>query len=103
VARIVITRSADEDISEILAFLAAKAGYGVATKYNAFFEQLYDNLADFPDSGAPRPKVGAKIRIAIVSPYVVIYQYTEADDTARVLRIVHGRRKIAGKLLRGPS
>lgn len=102
-ARVVITPSADEDTSGILAFLAAKAGYGVAVKYNASFEQLYDNLADFPDSGAPRPKVGSKLRIAIVSPYVVIYRYTETDDTVQVLRIVHGSRKITGKLLRGAS
>jgi toxin ParE1/3/4 len=103
VARVIVTPSADADTAEILAFLAAKAGYGVAAKYNASFEQLYDNLADFPDSGAPRPKVGGKIRIGIVSPYVVIYRHTDADSTVRVLRIVHGSRKITGKLLRGTS
>jgi len=60
-------------------------------------------LADFPDSGPPRPKVGAQIRIGIVSPYIVIYRHTEAEDTVRVLRIVHGSRRITGKLLRGVS
>lgn len=76
-ARVVVTPSADADTAEIIAYLDAKAGYGVAAKYNASFEQLYDDLADFPDSGAPRPKVGAKIRIGIVSPYIVIYRYKE--------------------------
>ena len=95
-----ITPSADEDTSEILAFLAAKAGHSVAAKYNASFEPLYDNLPDFPNSGAPRPEVGAEIRIAIGSPYVVIYRHTDADGTARALRIVHGSHKITGKLLR---
>jgi toxin ParE1/3/4 len=103
VARVIVTPSADADTAEILGFLAAKAGYGVAANYNAAFEQLYDNLADFPDSGAPRPNVGARIRIGVVSPYLVIYRHTEADSTVRVLRIVHGSRKITGKLLRGTS
>ena len=102
-ARVVVTPSADADAAEILAFLAAEAGIGVAAKYNAAFERLYDHWADFPNSGAPRPKVGSKVRIGIVSPYVVIYKLTEADGAVRVLRIVHGRRKITGKLLRGAS
>jgi hypothetical protein len=33
----------------------------------------------------------------------VIYKHDEADDAIKVLRIVHGRRKITGKLLRGVS
>jgi toxin ParE1/3/4 len=101
VARVVITPSADADTAEIIAYLDAKAGYGVAARYNAAFEQFYDLLAGFPDSGAPRPKIGAKIRIGVVSPYIVIYRHTEADGLVRVLRIVHGSRKITGRLLRG--
>jgi toxin ParE1/3/4 len=101
VARVLIAPSADADTAEIIAYLDAKAGHGVAARYNAFFEQLYLHLADFPDSGAPRPKVGSNIRVGIVSPYVVIYKHTEADRTVRVLRIVHGSRRITGKLLRG--
>ena len=102
-ARVIVTPSADADTAEIIAHLAAQAGYRIAGKYNASFEQLYDALADFPDSGAPRPKVGTHIRIGIVSPYIVIYRHTKAEDTVRVLRIVHGSRRITGKLLRGTS
>ncbi|MDE3177334.1 MAG: type II toxin-antitoxin system RelE/ParE family toxin [Pseudomonadota bacterium] len=102
-ARVVVTPSADADTAEILAFLAAKAGLGVAAQYNASFERLYDHWADFPESGAPRPRVGARIRIGVVSPYVVIYRHTEDDNTVRVLRIVHGRRMVTGKLIRGGS
>jgi toxin ParE1/3/4 len=58
-------------------------------------------LADFPDTGAPRPKIGSNIGIGVVSPYVVIYRHTEADGAVRVLRIVHGSRWITGKLLHG--
>ena len=100
-ARVIITPSADADTAEIIAYLDAKAGHGIAAKYRASFERLYDQLADFPDSGPPRRQVGSKIRIGIVSPYIVIYRHTESDSIVRVLRIVHGSRRITGKLLRG--
>jgi toxin ParE1/3/4 len=101
VARVIVTPAADADTAEIMAYLQVRAGHGVAARYNASFERLYDHLADFPDGGAPRPKVGSRIRIGIVAPYIVIYRHTEADSTVRVLRIVHGSRRITGKLLRG--
>jgi toxin ParE1/3/4 len=103
VARVIFTAAADADAASIFDDLYAKAGKPTVVKYRALFKTLYDNLADFPDSGPPRPKVGPQIRIGIVSPYIVIYRHTEADGTVNVLRIVHGSRRITGKLLRGTS
>jgi toxin ParE1/3/4 len=97
VARAVVTPSADADTAEIV------SGYLVAARYTASFERLNDHLADFPAAGALRPNLGAHIRIGIVPPYIVIYRHTEADGVVTVLRIVHGSRRIAGKLLRGVS
>jgi hypothetical protein len=51
------------------------------------------------ESGAPRPDLGPGVRIAVVTPYVVIYRHITAEDSVTVLRIVHGHRKIAAKLL----
>ena len=99
-ARIVYTSLAYADSAEILNDLLAKSGRFTAVKFDSQFEQLFDRLADFPDSGAPRPAIGPDIRIGIVAPYVVIYRHMPADDTVIVLRIVHGRRKISGKLLK---
>jgi toxin ParE1/3/4 len=101
-ARIVIASSADADFAEILTDLAAKAGWRTASKYDELFEKLYDRLADHPHSGPPRPALGQSIRIGVVSPYIVIYR-NEGDDTVTVLRIVHGRRRITGKMLREKS
>lgn len=98
-ARVVVTSPADADTADIIAYLAAKAGYNVAARYIAAFEKLYDRLADHPESGAPRPVLGPHVRIGVVSPYIVIYEHDETDDTVVVLRIVHGRRRITGKLL----
>jgi toxin ParE1/3/4 len=98
-ARVVVTSSADADIHAIQIDLAKLAGTRIAARYTALFERLYDRLAEHPDSGAPRPVLGTDIRIGIVLPYIVIYRHHEADDVVTVLRIVHGRRKIAATLI----
>ena len=58
-------------------------------------------LTKHPAIGAPRLALGRDIRIGIVSPCIVIYRHGVDDDTVTVLRIVHGRRRIAGMLLSG--
>jgi toxin ParE1/3/4 len=97
--RIVFTEAAESDTAFIYADLHAKAGKQTVLKYRALFKSLYERLAGFPDSGAPRPKVGRTVRIGVVFPYIVLYRHVEADDLVIVLRIVHGRRKITGKML----
>jgi plasmid stabilization system protein ParE len=57
-----------------------------------------DRLAEFPDIGAPRPKLGSLTRVGIVLPYVAIYEHKE--DVVTVLRVLHGRRKITARLIR---
>lgn len=99
-ARVVITSPADADAAHIIAGLGAKAGAGVAARYDADFDKLYERLAVHPESGAPRPTLGRRVRICVVSPYVVIYEHIEADDAVMVMRIVHGRRKITRRLFR---
>src|SRR5438132_4650942 len=97
--RIIISSSADADTAEIIAYLMRNAGRATAAGYTALFEVLYDRLAAHPDSGPPRPALGVNVRIGIVAPYIVIYDHEPRSDTLTVLRIVHGRRKITGKLL----
>ncbi len=98
-ARVVVSAPADADTAEIIAYLTAKAGYNVAARYVASFEELYDRLADHPLAGAPRPALGPNVRIGIVPPYIVIYEHAKTDGAVTILRIVHGRRRITGRLL----
>ena len=102
-ARISFTAAADADVAVIFDDLYAKAGKSTVLKYRSALRALYSQIAEFPDSGAPRPKLGANIRIGVVHPYIVIYRHTETDNSVRVLRLVHGSREITGKLLRGAS
>jgi toxin ParE1/3/4 len=102
-AQVVISERADLDTNRIFLNLAAKAGRFVVVKYEARFELLFDNLAAYPDQGAPRPTLGKNIRIAVVDPFIVIYRHMLERDTVAVLRVVDGRRRItSGMLPRNP-
>ena len=101
--RVVITASADADIAAIISHLTAKAGANVAVRYHADFDALYRRLERFPESGAPRPALGRLVRIGVVSPYTIIHEYIEADDTVTIMRIVHGRRRITLGMLKRPT
>jgi plasmid stabilization system protein ParE len=101
VARIIVTPEADADSAFIIADLTKKAGANVADRYEADFDRLYDRLADHPESGAPRPRLGKHVRICVVLPYILFYEHSEDDDTVTIMRIAHGRRKITRKFLRG--
>lgn len=99
-AQIVFTESADADANAILEELKVVAGLRTASKYRTLFSKLYAHLADYPDGGPPRRSLGPRIRIGIVFPYLVIYEHDAIQDVVTVLRILHGRRKISGTMLR---
>jgi toxin ParE1/3/4 len=50
---------------------------------------------------AARLAIGRRIQIGVAPPYIVIYEHDKLRDAVTILRIVHGRRRITGKLLRG--
>jgi toxin ParE1/3/4 len=103
VARVVLSTAAQADNAAILRDLAANAGPGVAADYAASFAALYDRLASFPDSGAPRPRCGPYVRMGIVSPYLVFYRHVPGSDLVGVIRAVHGKRTISRRLLGSSS
>jgi toxin ParE1/3/4 len=98
VPRVIVTERAKRDVRRILSDLGERAGYDVAARYASDFKAAFRRLADFPASGPPRPVLGATTRIAIVLPYLVIYEHE--DDSVTVLRVLHGRRNITRDLIR---
>ena len=83
-ARVVIAAAADKDTAAIIADLIGKAG--------AEIDAFYRRLERFPESGAPRRRLGSAVRLGVVFPYVAVL----------VLRVLHGRRKITRRMLRNP-
>jgi toxin ParE1/3/4 len=98
--RLVVSADAEIDTGDILSYLAQEAGSQVAEKYARQFRATIERLLHWPESGPPRPRLGEAVRIAVVSPYVLIYEYNRGDDTLVLLRILHGRRNITELLLR---
>ncbi len=98
-AHVSLTGTADSDTAEIISYLDAQAGRDVAARYIGAFEDVYDRLAAYPQSGSPRSTLGSEIRISVVAPFVIIYEYIEADDLVIILRVLHGHRKLSVRSL----
>jgi|HubBroStandDraft_4_1064222.scaffolds.fasta_scaffold310669_1 toxin ParE1/3/4 len=98
-ARVVVSDHAKRDIRRILSNLAERAGYRVAARYAEDFKATYRRLSHFPDSGPQRLELGTRVRIAIMHPYIVIYDRTD-DAMVTVLRVLHGKRNITRDLIR---
>jgi toxin ParE1/3/4 len=98
-AKVIVSLLAQIDEAYIARGLAREAGQRTAAKYVALFAGLYVRLGDYPESGVPRPPLGANVRVGIISPYTVPYRYDNTTDTVTILRIIHGRRKLTGKML----
>jgi plasmid stabilization system protein ParE len=97
-ARVVVTEIAKRDVRRILSDLSERAGQRVADNYAAEFKATYRRLGELPDIGPPRPALGPKTRIAIILPYLVVYEHDGGVVT--VLRVLHGKRNITRELLR---
>jgi plasmid stabilization system protein ParE len=63
-------------------------------------DTIYDNLAMSPAMGSPRPRLGRRARIVVLSPYLVIYDHLSETDTVNIVRILDGRRNITRRLVR---
>ena len=98
--RLSLAPLAEGDLSTILTFLRSEAGSSTAEKYRSRFRETFDRLRTFPESGAPRPDFGADLRIAVVHPYVVFYDFVRFGDALIVWRILHGKVSVDEKLLR---
>ena len=100
-ARVFVGLRAQADLAAILTYLADVAGPKVARDYRERIRALYQLLSEHPDSGARRPAVGGNVRHCVVAPYILLYRHERG--AVYVLRIVHGRRRITGAMLRRTS
>ena len=96
---VVLTHSAHRDLTKILAEVHKNAGRASLYKYDAEFSRTFARLQQFPDSGAPRPRLGVNTRLSVVYPYLIYYRRSAAADSVLIMRILHGRRKITRRML----
>jgi plasmid stabilization system protein ParE len=98
--RVVVSPEARNDLLEIIAYISLFAGSATAERWDRRLWKVIEDLAEFPAIGALRPALGDQTRILVVQPYVLIYEHAVGTNIVQVLRVVHGRRNIARRLLK---
>jgi toxin ParE1/3/4 len=98
--RLIVTPQAESDVGDILDYLEQNAGLKVAESYDRRFRLAIERVVQHPATGAPRPALGRDTRMAIVWPYLLIYDHARAEDIVTLLRILHGRRRVTRGLPR---
>lgn len=87
----IITREADEDINEILVYIAADNFNAAMNLYERFLD-LFDILADNSNAGRERPELKEDIRSFTEGNYLIFYR-PWAGKIA-IVRVIHGSRDL---------
>lgn len=95
---VVVSPRAEADVDAMLEHLANSGGMAVARRYAQELDAIYQRLAMFPESGARRRSLGRHARIAVASPYVIVYDYK--GQAVEIVRVLDGRRHITLRLVR---
>ena len=95
---VLIRPSADADADEIFNWIARDDPAAAERLVRRIFEAAR-RLANFPESGTPRPELGPEARSIVVGKYVVLYRV--GPDSVDILRIVHGARELGALLVEG--
>jgi toxin ParE1/3/4 len=67
---------------------------GAADNLIEEFDEKLRMLAESPGLGRLRPELGLEVRYFPIANYLIFYQ--EVPDAIRVLRIIHGARRLEG-------
>lgn len=89
------TPAAIRDVDEIWEWIAAE-NVAAADRWIRLIAEGTDRLIEFPNSGAPRPKLAPGARSVVVGRYLVLYRV--GPDSVDIVRVVHGARELSGLL-----
>lgn len=88
-----LTRTAEADLDEILAYIESEAGTAVALKFADRIDAELQKLAQLGHSGASREHVSPGLRAVLFGNYCFYFRLT--DDETIIVRVLHGARDIA--------
>jgi toxin ParE1/3/4 len=91
--RVVLRRSAFEDLNSIFTWIAVDSGAEFAEAYVRRIRNLCYSLSDFPNRGAPRPDLGPKLRTVVFERKAII-AYTVEEREVQIVRVLHHGRDI---------
>lgn len=93
---IVRTDRADEDLIDIWSHIAAE-NPNAADRVLDAIEARWQQLAQHPYSGVAREDIAEGIRQLVWGEYLTLYRLI--DGKVEIIRVLHGRRKIAPKIV----
>ncbi len=94
--RILRTDKANDQLFDVIQYIAADAGANIALHYLDKLETAVMNLADFPYSGTvPRYSILKKqgYRVLIVERHLIFYKVDEEKQTVMIHAVVDGRQE----------
>jgi toxin ParE1/3/4 len=98
-ARLRLAPAAARDLQKITDDIVAAAGTPVALSFVGRMRRSLEGLVSFPGMGRLRPGFGPGVRSWVLYPYVAFYRQVGSD--IEVIRILHGRRRLTRRSLRG--
>ena len=90
------TDKANDQLFDVIQYIAADAGANIALQYLDKLEAAVMNLADFPYSGTvPRYSILKKqgYRVLIVERHLIFYKVDEEKQTVMIHAVVDGRQE----------
>jgi len=88
-----LTRTAENELREILQYVARHDGVDRALHVHDQFIEAFTSIAATPDRGFKRPKLtGDRVRWLTVFRWIVIYAPERSPIT--ILRVIHGARNL---------
>ena len=90
------TDKANDQLFDVIQYIAADAGANIALQYLDKLETAVMNLADFPYSGTvPRYSILKKqgYRVLIVERHLIFYKVDEEKQTVMIHAVVDGRQE----------
>jgi len=87
----IITREADDDISEILGFIAADNFNAAMSLYDRLIE-IFEMLADNKFAGRERPELKENLRSFPEGNYLIFYRQWAGNIA--IVRVIHAARDL---------
>ena len=87
-----LSRSAQRDLTEIWFHIAADKGPATADRWIDRIEGRCRQLAEFPESGPPRPDIADDARMLVIARWLALYEITKGG--VRIIRIVDAARNL---------
>ena len=86
-----VTPEADEDIIDILVYIAGD-NMTAAFSLNRKFTELFEMLADHPEAGRERSELREGLRSFPLGSYIIFYRLWARN--VAIVRVVHGARDL---------